>query len=177
MQQNLYELYKGMAYGLCMRYADNSHDAQDLLQEGFIKVFRDIVQYRFEGSFDGWLRQVFVHVALYHLKRKKSFPIAESLVEEVYELKDDSSWSVFDGDDLSVGLIKLMQQLPTGFRTVLNLFVLEGYSHAEIAEQLGISVGTSKSQLNRAKLMLRTLLEKNLGTQSAYLTKTGAYGK
>lgn len=176
-QRQLYEQYKGIAYGVCLRYADDSHDAQDLLQEGFIRVFRDINQFQGAGSFDGWVRRVFVNVALQHLKKKRSFPVAAMLEEELNELQDDTRWSVFDNDDLSAGLIRLMQQLPTGFRTVLNLYVLEGYSHAEIADQLSISVGASKSQLSRAKTMLRAMLEKNLGADSVYLTKTGAYGK
>jgi RNA polymerase sigma-70 factor (ECF subfamily) len=176
-QRQLYEQYKGMAYGVCLRYADDPHDAQDLLQEGFIRVFRDIGQFQGAGAFEGWVRRVFVNVALYHLKKKRSFPIATNLEEELNDLQDDTRWSVFDNDDLSAGLIQLMQQLPVGFRTVLNLFVLEGYSHAEIADQLGISIGASKSQLSRAKVLLRSMLEKNLGADSVYLTKTGAYGK
>lgn len=161
-QQQLYEHFKGKMFAVCLRYSNSRADAEDSLQEGFVKVFRDLHQFRGEGSFEGWLRRVIVNVALQNLRKQKGGLQFTELENKEYKLSTEEDDSVFDENEKAEALIKLMQKMPTGFRTVLNLYVLEGYSHQQVAEELGISVGTSKSQLNRAKVFLKNLLEKNL---------------
>lgn len=159
-QQQFYELFKDKMFVLCLRFANTREDAQDLLQEGFVKVFRDLHQYNSVGSLEGWVRRVILNVALHYVRKQKN-------ALQLTELKD---WDgPDDGDtaimpDVTTGemLVKLMQNLPIGFRTVLNLYVLEGFTHQEIGEVLGISEGTSKSQLSRAKVLLKRMLEKKL---------------
>lgn len=160
-QQQLYETFKGKMFAVCLRYANSRSDAEDALQEGFVKVFRDLHQFRGEGSFEGWMRRVIVNVALQNLRKQKGGLQFTELENVAYKISDADD-SVFDESEKGAALIKLMQKMPTGFRTVLNLYVLEEYSHQQIADELGISVGTSKSQLNRAKAFLKNLLEKNL---------------
>jgi len=160
-QRQLYEHFSGKMFAVCLRYANSRHDAEDVLQEGFVKVYRDLHQFRGEGSFEGWMRRVIVNVALQNLRKQKGGLQFTELENVDYKLSDTDD-SVFDENEKGAALIKLMHKMPTGFRTVLNLYVLEDYSHQEIADELGISVGTSKSQLNRAKAYLKGLLEKSL---------------
>jgi RNA polymerase sigma factor (sigma-70 family) len=156
-----YELYQRLApkmYGVCLRYAANVAEAEDILQEGFIKVFGKLQSFRREGSFEGWVRRIFVNTAIEHF-RKKSYlqPITEK-EEAVYEA---NYLSVLD-NLAEKDIIGLVQQLSPGYRTVFNLYVIEGYTHREIAEQMGISEGTSKSQLSRAKLILQDMVQKHI---------------
>lgn len=161
-QRRLYEHFKAKMFGVCLRYAGNRHDAEDWLQEGFIRVFRDLPQYKGLGSLEGWIRRVIVNVALQNIKQQKRRLLEEDHFRQEQHPEEEELPSVFDTENTAQALVHLMQQMPAGFRTVLNLYVLENYSHQQIAEELGISVGTSKSQLNRAKAYLRSLLEKNL---------------
>lgn len=158
MQYELYERFASKMYGVCLRYAANTEEAEDILQEGFIKVFKKISSYRGDGSFEGWIRRIFVNTAIEHF-RKKSYlqPISE---------KEESS---IEGKYVSIldklaekDIIKLIQQLSPGYRTVFNMYVVEGYTHKQIAEVLNISEGTSKSQLSRAKLILQDLVKNHL---------------
>ena len=146
-------------YVLCLRYSNSREDAQDVLQEGFIKVFRDLHQYKGLGSFEGWVRKVMLNVALQHLKQQKKMRFEADFGQ--WENTLHAEEEVFD-EEMVKTILKIMHKMPTGFRTVLNLYVLEGYTHQQIAEELGISVGTSKSQLNRAKEHLRKLVDKSL---------------
>ncbi|MBP7821993.1 MAG: sigma-70 family RNA polymerase sigma factor [Saprospiraceae bacterium] len=161
-QKALFDFLKAKMFAVCLRYASNREEAEDFLQEGFVKLFKDLNQYKFEGSFEGWARRVFVNNALQLLRKKKDiFALTDDFssyenISDTYDAEEDF------GDEMAKMLLSLMQHLPVGFRTVLNLYVLEGYSHAQIAEELGISIGTSKSQLNRSKVYLRELLEKKL---------------
>lgn len=158
MQYELYERFAPKMFGVCLRYASNNEEAEDILQEGFIKVFKKIGSYRSEGSFEGWIRRIFVNTAIEHFRRKTYLqPITE--VEE----------STVEGKYLSVldslaekDIVQLVQQLSPGYRTVFNMYVIEGYSHKQIAAELGISEGTSKSQLSRAKQILQELVQKHL---------------
>lgn len=148
-------------FALCLRYTNSREDAEDVLQEGFVKVFRDLNQYTGAGNFEGWVRKVFVNTALQHLQRNKKNLITTAL--DGQDFPDDAE--IFSADEPPAkNMIRILQQLPTGFRTIFNLHVLEGYSHPEIAEILDISVGTSKSQLLRAKAHFRKLLENSLTT-------------
>jgi RNA polymerase sigma-70 factor (ECF subfamily) len=158
MQYELYERFSPKMYGVCLRYAANAEEAEDILQEGFMKVFKKIGSYRGDGSFEGWIRRIFVNTAIEHF-RKKSYlqPITEqeeSSIEGKYVSVLDS---LAEKD-----IIKLIQQLSPGYRTVFNMYVIEGYTHKQIADILKISEGTSKSQLSRAKLILQDLVKKHL---------------
>ena len=155
MQQELYERFSPKMYAVCLRYAGNAEEAEDILQEGFIKIFNKITSFRGEGSFEGWIRRIFVNTAIEQFRKKNYLkPITE--VEE----------NTVEGKYLSVldslaekDIIQLVQQLSPGYRTVFNMYVVEGYTHKQIAEILGISEGTSKSQLSRAKLILQDLVK------------------
>lgn len=157
-QYELYQRFSGKMYGVCLRYASNTEEAEDILQEGFIKVFRKIDSFRGEGSFEGWIRRIFVNTSIEHFRRKNHLqPISEkeeSTIEGKY-------LSVLD-DLAEKDIIALVQQLSPGYRTVFNMYVVEGYTHKEIADMLGISEGTSKSQLSRAKLILQDLVTKHI---------------
>lgn len=136
---------------VCLRYVANRNDAEDVLIEGFMRVFERIDQFRNEGSFEGWVRRVMVTEALMFLRKNKAWrqevPLDDMGLEPDYEWANDR----LDAE----ALVRLVAQLPDGYRTVFNLFAIEGYSHAEIAELTGISEGTSKSQLSRARALLQ----------------------
>ena len=159
-QKQFFERFKGKMFALCLRYAHSREDAEDILQEGFVKVFRDLYQYTGEGNFEGWVRKVFVNTALQHLQKQKKALITQEL--DGQDLVEESTEPFFTDEPPAKNMIRILQQLPAGFRTIFNLHVLEGYSHPEIADILGISVGTSKSQLLRAKAYFRKLLESSL---------------
>lgn len=160
-QKQFFERYKGKMFALCLRYANSREDAEDILQEGFVKVFRDLHQYTGAGNLEGWVRKVFVNTALQYLQNQKKQMATSGL--EGHEPADESEPFMTD-EAPAKNMIRILQQLPPGFRTVFNLYVLEGYSHPEIAEILDISIGTSKSQLLRAKAHFRKLLESSLTT-------------
>ncbi|CCG99095.1 RNA polymerase, sigma-24 subunit, ECF subfamily [Fibrella aestuarina BUZ 2] len=150
-QKIAYEKYAGRMMAVCLRYVANRDDAEDVLIEGFMRVFDRIDQFRNEGSFEGWVRRVMVTESLMYLRKNKAWrqevPLDDLGGEPDYELADAN----LDAE----ALIRLVSQLPDGYRTVFNLYAIEGYSHAEIAELTGISEGTSKSQLSRARALLQ----------------------
>lgn len=153
-QKALYDRYcrKMMVY--CLRYAKSTPEAEDILQEGFVKVFKNIGQFRAESRLDTWMTRIMINTALNH-QRQKLYMLPMLDVTEVH-LPENEEISLA-GFHLSE-LVALIQSLPDGCRIVFNLFAIEGYSHKEIAEMLGVSEGTSKSQYNRAKTLLRTKL-------------------
>lgn len=154
MQELLYQTYSSKMYGVCLRYAGNADDAQDILQDGFIKVFRHLERFRSEGSFEGWMRRIFVNTAIEHYRKKVSL---QQVTESHEEHLEDQNWSVLD--KLAVkDILMAVQELSPGYRAVFNLYVIEGYAHKDIASMMGISEGTSKSQLARAKAILQQLL-------------------
>jgi RNA polymerase sigma factor (sigma-70 family) len=138
-------------YAVCLRYANNADDARDLLQEGFIKVYRNLDKFRKEGSFEGWVRRVFVNTAIEHFRRKVNM---NSISEREETTMEEGAFNALD-HLAEKDIIQLVQELSPGYRTVFNMYVLEGYAHREIADMLGISEGTSKSQLARAKSILQ----------------------
>lgn len=156
----LYEAHKDKLFALCLRYTYDRSEAEDVLQEGFIKIFRDLHQWRGEGQVGAWMRKVMLHTVLGHMRKFLS-PSRMSTVtfEDQTQLKVDA---VEPWEPSASGLIQLMHQLAPGYRTVLNLYVMEEYSHEEISKELGISISTSKSQLSRAKDQLRKLMENAL---------------
>ena len=154
----LFEQYSGIMMTVCLSYSCDQAQAEDMLQEGFIRVFKYINQYKFEGSFEGWLKRIVVNAAL-RILQKKVIHFSE-VSEEVQDIKqiEPEVWSNLSEREI----LKLISNLPAGYRVVFNMYVLEGYSHGEIAEMLKINTGTSRSQLAKAK---RTLQEQILSQQ------------
>ncbi len=160
MQKFLYQNYSSKMYGVCLRYSGNTDDANDLLQEGFIKVFKNLSKFRNEGSFEGWIRRIFVNTSIEHYRKKvKLYNVSEVNENNV----EDTDLSVLD-TLAAKDIIALINDLSPGYKTVFNMHIIEGYSHKEIAEMLGISEGTSKSQLARAKGVLKKSLVKKIST-------------
>lgn len=160
-QKALYQRYKNKMFVLCLRYANCREDAEDILQEGFVKVFRDMHQYSGAGNFEGWIRKVVLRVALQYIRKQRQFQFTSDFERLENTLSTEVETEPFDRE-LVKKVLHLMRKMPVGFRTVLNLYIMEGYSHQQIADELNISVGTSKSQLNRAKKYLRELVEETI---------------
>lgn len=156
-QEYLYNTYSPKFFAVCLRYAGDYHAAEDILQEGFIKLFNNIDKYRFEGSFEGWMKRIFINTAIEQIRRKKYFS----------EIEEDNGVVLLDSsvsglERLKVeDLLKLVRNLPVGYRTIFNLFAIEGFGHKEISEQLQITEGTSKSQLARARAYLQKQVKKH----------------
>jgi RNA polymerase sigma-70 factor (ECF subfamily) len=152
-RKELYELHASAMMSVCMRYVGNKEAAKDLLQDGFIKVFTKIRTYSGTGSFQGWMRRVFVTTALEHLRRNDVFRASSSIDDynEAMENAEVSAVEQLSADEL----LACIAGLPSGYRTVFNLFAIEGYSHSEIAGMLNISESTSRSQFMRARKVLQ----------------------
>lgn len=157
-QQMLYEQYAPTMFGLLKRYMPTREDAEDVLIEAFFKVLTNIDQYREKGPFGGWVRRIVINEALMALRKKHNF----NLTVEISDLDQPAAPKVVDRLAAS-DILSLLDQLPTGYRTVFNLYVVEGYKHREIADMLGISINTSKSQLILAKKRLQKLLVQRSG--------------
>ena len=154
-QHKLYNLLAKKMYGVCLRYAKDSIEAEDILQDGFIKVFTKMDQFSFSGSFEGWVRRIMVNTALEYYRRSSKM----HSVGEIEEAKDEIASEEIMGNINAQDLIKLIQSLPVGYKTVFNLYAIEGYSHKEIAGKLEITESTSKSQFSRAKVALQGLIK------------------
>lgn len=154
-QKKIYELYYGKMMGVCLRYAKNREEAKDLLHDGFMKVFDNINKFNFSGSFDGWVRRIMVNTTIDHYRKNKNIFLKdiEDFNNLEYEETDTDVLSQLRTEDI----LKLVQQLSPACRTVFSLYVVEGYSHKEVADELGISVGTSKSNLSKAKYNLQKM--------------------
>lgn len=152
-QSQLYKLFASKLFSICLKYSPSYAEAEDNLQDAFITVFKKIDQYKGKGSFEGWIKRVTINTALQRYRSKGVFNIVneESIEDVVVEIEDDS----LDIDYL----LKLIQDLPDRYRLVFNLYALDDYSHKEIAEMLEISVGTSKSNLARARNILKQKIE------------------
>ena len=156
-QRQLYEQFAQQMLGVCFRYTKSIADAEDILQEGFVKVFKHLHQYNFEGELGAWIRKIMVNTALNYLKKNKRYQ---------YDLSfDDLVLHPVSTDDPGIKLetkelAELIRQLPTGFQTIFNLHAVEGYSHVEIAVMLGITDGTSRSQYARARALLIEWIKK-----------------
>jgi RNA polymerase sigma-70 factor (ECF subfamily) len=167
MQELLYNRFAPKMYAVCLRYSNNADDAQDLLQEGFIKIFKNLDRFRAEGSFEGWVRRVFVNTSIEHYRRKVNLT---STSEREETLIEDGSFTALD-KLAEKDIIKLVQDLSPGYRAVFNMYAIEGYSHKEIGTILGISEGTSKSQLARAKGILQKKVIQFLDEKRKSLTR------
>jgi RNA polymerase sigma-70 factor (ECF subfamily) len=149
-------MYAGKMFTVCRRYFAHNEDAQDALQEGFIRVFRYLDQWQEQGQLGAWIRRVMVNTSLNMLKNKKAIVIGIDS-EQIAELTDHSIQALSNLHEED--LIQLIQQMPAGYRTVFNLFAVEGFSHAEIAASLNVSENTSKTQYHKAKAWLKSKLE------------------
>lgn len=162
-QEMLYKKLASKMLGVCTRYAKDSFEAEDMLQMGFVKVFQKVVDFRSDGSFEGWIRRVMVNTAI-EVYRKNQRMLNVVDIDEVY----DAPQTTFDMNGLELkDLLTLIQQLSAGYKLVFNMYVIEGYSHKEIAGQLGISEGASKSQLSRARAILKEKIIKMEGNNYA----------
>ena len=151
-QKELYETYSRKMMGVCLRYVNDRETARDLLQDGFVKVFTSMDSFSGIGSFEGWMRKIFVNCALEHLRKSDVLRESTDLDNTAELIQPDSS---VISDMSAAVLMRLVQELPAGFRTVFNLFAIEGYSHKEISDMLNITESTSRSQFTRAKQMLQ----------------------
>jgi RNA polymerase sigma factor (sigma-70 family) len=155
-QELLYRRYASKMLGVCLRYAKNKMEAEDILQEGYIKVFNSLTSFQFKGSLEGWVRRIMVNTAINFYR--SSLKYVQSLDDD--EMSDKNMPSITMNDLLTTKeLLRIIQELPEGYRVVFNLFAIEGYSHKEIAEILGVSENTSKSQLSRARVVLQNKLK------------------
>jgi RNA polymerase sigma-70 factor (ECF subfamily) len=153
-QQKLFDLYSGKMYGVCYRYVRNSMEAEDILVTAFTKIFEKIDQFKAEGSFEGWIRRIMVNEALTHLRKARAMYLELNLEQANATLDYNSISDQLEAEDL----LNMVQQLPAGYRIVFNMYAIDGYSHKEIADHLGISENTSKSQLSRARVYLQKML-------------------
>ena len=156
-QKELYNRYSPKMLSVCFRYAHNREDAEDMLQEGFIKVFSQIHTFQSKGAFEGWVRRVIVHTCINILKKNKKFNESVDIIHASgVQVREESVPSIIQAKQV----IDCIRILPIGYRTVLNLYAIEGYNHKEIAEMLDIEESTSRSQYTRARAMLEDILVK-----------------
>jgi len=153
-QEELYRIYAAKLFGLCLKYSGNHQQAEDNLQDGFVTIFEKIHQYKDEGSFEGWMKRVLINTALQKHRQQKVYSITNenNIQEEEVEVETDELSFNF--------LLECVQSLPDRYRQVFNMYVMDGYSHREIAELLKISEGTSKSNLARARMALKDKIKK-----------------
>lgn len=159
-QEQLYHLFSKKFFGLCLKYSSNYADAQDNLQDGFILLFKKIEQFSGKGSFEGWAKRVIINNALQKFKGVRFMEVlSDEIPDEIVTIEDDNVPLDY--------LMKIIQELPEQYRIVFNLYVLDGYSHKEISEMLHLSTGTTKSNLHRARLILKEKLEHRIETNIA----------
>ena len=158
--RELYRKYAPVLLGICTRYSRDINEAEDILQEGFIKIFNKIGSFRSEGSFEGWMKRIMINTAINHYHKNLKHQRYVEINEIQEQLSDDNDQEI--DPELPVNkeiILAIVQNMPEGYRFVFNMFVFEGYSHAEIAEKLGVSVNTSKTQLFKARQYLRKRIQ------------------
>jgi len=156
-QKALYETYSAKMLAVCYRYAHKREDAEDMLQEGFIKVFAQIHTFQNRGAFEGWVRRIVIHTCINNLKKNKKFNESVDLIHATsIHVKEETIPSIIQAKQV----VECIRMLPIGYRTVLNLYAIEGFSHKEIGSMLDIEESTSRSQYTRAKAMLEDILIK-----------------
>ncbi|WP_428744968.1 RNA polymerase sigma factor [Tenacibaculum sp.] len=157
-QAQVYQLFSGKLFALCLKYSRNYQDAEDTLQDSFLTIFKKMPQYQNKGSFEGWMKRITINTALQKYREKSPLQLVAEVSNE--EIEEDV---VLETENISVEtLLKLIQNLPDRYRLVFNLYVLDNYSHKEIATLLKITEGTSKSNLSRAKQILKKEMELHL---------------
>lgn len=157
-QRLLFDKFARKMFSVCLRYAKNEEQAEDVLQDGFVKVFVKLKDFKNEGSLEGWIRRIMVNTALDQI-RKNSKQLGDTNIDDVGYKIENNDFIV--ENMMAEDLMKMVQAMPDGYKVVFNMFAIEGYSHSEIADTLGISENTSKSQYSRARAYLRERLEKN----------------
>jgi RNA polymerase sigma factor (sigma-70 family) len=152
-QELLYRRHAAKFYAVCLQYAGNDEEARDILQEGFIKIFENLIHYKHEGSFEGWMRKIMVNTALEKFRSKHNLYRVDDIdqIPEPDAQPDNYDYSGLEATDL----LSIIRELPPKYRMVFNLFAIEGYSHKEISRMVNISEGTSKSNLARARIILQ----------------------
>lgn len=156
-QEELYNRFSPRMLGVCYRFAKNREDAEDMLQEGFIKIFTQLHQYRNEGALEGWIRRIIVHTCINILKKNKKFADSVNIIyAKSIHIREEMIPSIMQAKQV----VECIRLLPVGYRTVLNLYAIEGFSHKEIGQLLDIEESTSRSQYTRAKAMLEEILVK-----------------
>lgn len=169
-QKALYDLYASRMFGICLRYARNRDDAEDMLQEGFIKIYSSMSSFRGQGSFEGWMKRIMVNNALNMLRKNAKAFLFSELNESTYvvpdETENENDLMKLYGEIPPQILMKQIAALPDGYKVVFNLYAIEDYSHKEIGEMLNISENTSKSQLSRARKYLRKRLEELISVEN-----------
>ncbi len=170
-QNKLYKKFAPALLGLCLRYARSREEAEDVLQEGFIKVFSNIGNFRSEGSFEGWMKRIMINTAITHNKQtlKHQFHTDIDEIEETHLVNEEEQINENAIKFPQGKLLEMIQKLPEGYNMVFNLYVFEHYTHKEIAEILGISINTSKSQLSKARKYLTTRIAKITGDRKIEL--------
>lgn len=170
-QEALYNRFSPRMLGVCYRFAKNREDAEDMLQEGFIKVFTQLYQYRGDGALEGWIRRIIVHTCINILKKNKKFSECLDIIHaNNLFIRPETIPSIMQAKQV----VECIRMLPIGYRTVLNLYAIEGYSHKEIAAMLEIEESTSRSQYTRAKAMLEdVLVKKKIIEQPTKTRKSG----
>lgn len=154
-QKALFDKFSRKMMTVCLRYVGDYERAEDVLQDGFVKVFRNLDKFKHEGSFEGWIRRTIINTSLDYLRREKNGYIDTDISEAEYLAGDDEkSLSKMRVDEL----MKIIQDMPTGYRTVFNLYAIEGYSHQEIADELGVTESTSKTQYKKARTYLMNII-------------------
>lgn len=157
-QQQLYDLYAEQMLGICYRYTKSLADAEDVLQEGFVKVFKYLHQYRYDGELGAWIRRIMVNTAINYLKQNSKYQYDLSFTDiTLHPVSEENPQIYMQAKELA----NLVRQLPTGYQTVFNMHAVEGYTHVEIGEMLGINEGTSRSQYMRARNLLINWIEKH----------------
>ncbi len=155
-QKELYDRYAPTMLGLCIRYIKSKAEAEDVMIAGFMKIFTNLKQYEAKGSFEGWMKRIMVNESLMYIRRNKAMYVEVDIDHAVKSPDYNWSNSNLETEDLN----KMIEDLPTGYRTIFNLYAIEGYSHKEIGEMLNISESTSKSQLSRARVILQSKVVK-----------------
>jgi len=153
--EKLYSILAPKMYGVCLRYAKDVHEAEDNLQEGFVTVFSKLKDFRHEGSFEGWVRRIMINVSLDSFRKKQQLMYVDELKKLDSATGEEEAISHLPVEEM----IKVIQELPPRYRMVFNMYVMEGFNHAEISKELGISEGSSKSDLSRAREILRNKLQ------------------
>src|SRR5574343_394855 len=157
-QRLLFDKFARKMFSVCLRYAKNEEQAEDVLQDGFVKVFGKLKDFKSERSLEGWIRRIMVNKAVDQL-RKNNKQLGDTNIDDVgYKIENND---FIEENMMAEDLMKMVQAMPDGYKVVFNMFAIEGYSHSEIADTLGISENTSKSQYSRARAYLRERLEKN----------------
>ncbi len=166
-QELLYRRYSPRLYAVCLQYSDNDEEARDVLQEGFIKIFTNLSNFKHEGSFEGWMRRIIVNTALERYRSRNRLYMVEDIdrIPEPFVDPGNEDYSGLEATDL----MDIIRMLPPKYRMVFNLFALEGYSHKEISKMINISEGTSKSNLARARIILQRRVEAFTGIKKKVL--------